>query len=75
MTNQAWRIYYSDALAKTELTQSPARVKWAREEGHKVRALFELGDFVKKLAEIGVVTTMNEDGSLNFSRYVEMMGS
>lgn len=41
MTNQAWRIYHNDSIAKTELTSSPARVKWAKEQGHRVVELID----------------------------------
>lgn len=38
---QAFRIYHNDALNKTEVTTSPARVKKAREDGLTVVELFE----------------------------------
>ena len=75
MTKQAWRIYYKDAIDKTELTQSPARREWALETGNKVGSLYELKDIVNGLADIGVVVFSDDDGSLKFSRYVEVMGS
>lgn len=42
MSKKAWRIYHNDAITKTELTQSPERVRQAREKGLKVVPLVEL---------------------------------
>ena len=75
MSKKAWRIYHNDAITKTELTQSPERVRQARENGIKVRELYELRDFSVKLMQLGIITIKQDDGSLEFARYFEEMGS
>lgn len=59
---QAWRIYHLDAVNKQELTQSPARVKEAREAGRVVVELVELHLIIKALALKGLMLVETDSG-------------